>query len=182
MPAVSELVSMGANAEPMATEERYRSVRLVENESESKYGNEGEPMYMLDGESITGGELEALHEVELGIERLHRAHGHLVAFHHNVGRGMNHLAAAESHLTRSEHHELADALRDEYLPRGVIAGDSNEPTAGRWTYDVLENFQRVFLDDIVAFGAEVHETVGDGSWHARERLQERDWKRRARRR
>lgn len=144
-----------------------------------------------DGESVTGAaeglptrvELEALHEVELGIERLHRAHGHLVAFHHNVGRGMTHLAAAEPLLYRCGHPEVADALREEYLPRGVFAdGNPDDPTAGRWTYDVLENFQTVFLKDIVAFGEDIHETIGNGSWHASERLQERDWKRRARRR
>lgn len=36
------------------------------------------------GNDLTETEREALHEVELGIERMHRAHGHLVAFHHNV--------------------------------------------------------------------------------------------------
>ncbi len=167
----------------MATEERHRSVPIVENEGEPISVTDRDPISVNDGESITRVELEALHEVELGIERLHRAHGHLVAFHHNVGRGMNHLAAAEPLLYRCGYPEVADALREEYLPRGVFAcGDPDDPTAGRWTYDVLENFQTVFLNEIVAFGAEVHETIGDGSWHASERLQERDWKRRARRR
>ncbi|WP_227376316.1 hypothetical protein [Haladaptatus halobius] len=59
-------------------------------------------------EEISETEREALHEVELGIERLHRAHGHLVAFHHSTGRAMNHLAAAEDLLHECDHHDLAE--------------------------------------------------------------------------
>lgn len=127
-------------------------------------------------------EREALHEVELGIERLHRAHGHLVAFHHNTGRAMNHLAEAEDLLRECDHHDLADALRDEYLPRGVVApNDSDDVTAGRWSYEILENFQKTFMTDLVAFGETVRATVADNCRHAFERQQERDWKQRARR-
>lgn len=126
-------------------------------------------------------ECDALHEVELGVERLHRAHGHLVAFHHNIGRSMNHLAAAEDRLRECGHVPLADALRDQYLPRGVVSGDAGAGvTAGRWSYDVLEDFQAGFLDDIVDFGAHVVEVVADGHRHPLERRQERDWKGRAR--
>lgn len=121
----------------------------------------------------------ALHEVELGIERIHRAHGHLVTFHHNTGRAMDHLADAESLLRECGYPRLADSLRDEYLPRGVITDvDSTNPNAGRWSYDLLENFQRTFFNDIVTFGDEIHESVANGVRHAFERQQERDWKNR----
>lgn len=127
-------------------------------------------------------ERTTLHEVELGVERLHRAHGHLVAFHHNTGRAMDHLAGAEGLLRECGYDALADRLRDEYLPRGVIAdGDLVDPTAGRWSYDVLESYQEVFYRDVVAFGSEVHDTVANGLRHAFERQQERDWKERSRR-
>ena len=46
-------------------------------------------------DTLTETEREALHEVELGVENLHRAHGHLVSFHHSTGRAMDHLAVAE---------------------------------------------------------------------------------------
>jgi hypothetical protein len=118
-------------------------------------------------------EREALHEVELGLEWLHRAHGHLVSFHHNTGHAMDHLAEAEATFRECGRTDLADALRDEYLPRGVIDED-------RWSYDVLECFQEGFLTDIEGFEARARETVADGRRHVTERAQEREWKTRAR--
>ena len=127
-------------------------------------------------------ELEALHEVELGVERLHRANGHLVAFHHNTGRAMDHLAVAEDLLRECGRDELADELRDRHLPQGVIPSDGgDDPDAGRWSYDVLECFQDGFLADVMAFDEAVHDQVTGGLRHAHERAQEREWKRRARR-
>lgn len=124
--------------------------------------------------AISEREREALHQVELGLEWLHRAHGHLVEFHHNTGHAMDHLAEAEDLLRDCGFDDLADALRDEYLPRGVIDDD-------RWSYDVLECFQADFLADIRAFEAETREQVADGQRHVAERAQEGEWKRRARR-
>jgi hypothetical protein len=134
-----------------------------------------------DYSELTEREREALHEVELGVEHLHRAHGHLVSFHHSTGRAMDHLAAAEDMLREAGHDALADRLRDEHLPRGVVPPcDDDEATAGRWSYDILEKFQETFLDDVVAFGDRVSERVADGRRHVAERRQETEWKRRAR--
>lgn len=136
----------------------------------------------LQYETVNEIDCDALHEVELCIERLHRAHGHLIAFHHNIGRAMNHMAAAEPLFREGGHPDIADTIRDEYLPRGIIAADhSTDPIDGRWSYDILENFQDVFFNDMVDFGHEIHDRVADGSWHAAERQQERDWKRRVQR-
>ncbi|WP_251342238.1 hypothetical protein [Haloplanus halophilus] len=130
---------------------------------------------------LTDAEREALHEVELGVEHLHRAHGHLVAFHHSTGRAMDHLAVAEERLREAGHRRLADRLRDEYLPRGVVPPcEGDGATAGRWSYDILEKFQTTFLEDVVAYGDEVHDRLADGRRHVTERRQEREWKRRAR--
>lgn len=132
------------------------------------------------GSSLGDGERAALHEVELGIEHLQRAHGHLVSFHHAVGRGMDHLATAESKLRDSGYDALADAIRDEYLPRGVI--ESQHPDdRGRWSYDVLEAYEEAFLEDIVAFGRKATERISDGLRHPQERSQEREWRRRSER-
>jgi hypothetical protein len=123
---------------------------------------------------ITGTEREALHELELGIEWLHRAHGSLVAFHHNTGHAMEHVATAEQAFRESGHEQLADAIRDEYLPRGVIDDD-------RWSYDVLESFQHEFLSDVTTFEARARSAVAGGRRHVTERRQEREWKRRSER-
>ena len=128
-------------------------------------------------ERLTQAERDALHEVDLGIERLHRAHGHLVAFHHNTGRGMEHLSAAEVGFRRAGHLDLANSHRDEYLPRGVTrVSESDDPTEGIWSYAILEGFQSSFLDDILAFGETVHSQVANGVRHLNERKQEQEWK------
>lgn len=123
--------------------------------------------------SLSEAEVTALHEIELGMEWFHRAHGHLVAFHHNTGHAMDHLARAEGHLRECGREALADDLRDRYLPQGVIDG-------GRWSYDVLECFQEGLLADLVGLEERARREVADGRRHVSERRQEHVWKRRAR--
>ncbi|WP_135826809.1 hypothetical protein [Halorussus ruber] len=125
------------------------------------------------GADLTDEEVQALHEVELGIEWLHRAHGHLVEFHHATGHAMDHLADAEECLRECGHDGLADRLRDDLLPRGVV-GDT-------WSYSVLEAFQDGPLDSAIAFEMEAREDLADGERHVAERRQEREWKGRSER-
>jgi hypothetical protein len=124
-------------------------------------------------ERPTDRELEAMHELELGLEWVHRAHGHLVVFHHGTGYGVDHLARAEELLRECGHEMLADTLRDEHLPRGVIDGD-------RWSSDVLASFQAGLLAAVLAFEERAREEVTDGGRHAMERRQERRWTERSR--
>lgn len=122
---------------------------------------------------LTPTETEALHEVELATEWTQRAHGHLLAFHHAVGHGMDHLDSAEPKLRESGHERLADRLRDDLLPRGVTDDD-------RWSYDIVEAFQSAFLADVTAFGEDAHDRLADGQRHVAERSQETTWRSRAR--
>lgn len=117
-------------------------------------------------------ERAALHEVELGLEWLQRAHGHLIEFHHATGHGMDHLAAAEELLREAGHEDLADRIRCDHLPTGVTPDD-------RWSYAVLEGFQDGVLADVQAFEAEAREAVAGGRRHVAERRQEREWRDRA---
>lgn len=126
-----------------------------------------------ESSELSDAERSALHEVELGIEWLHRAHGALIEFHHNTGHAMDHFARAEALFRESGATDLADALRDEHLPRGVVDGD-------RWSYDLLEDFQEGFLPEMVEFENEARRMISDGQRHVAERAQERDWKRRVR--
>ena len=125
-----------------------------------------------DGEGLTEVELEALHEVELGLEWLQRAQGYLIEFHHATGHGMDHLALAESRLREAGHDELADDVRDDLLPHGVVDDD-------RWSYDVLEDFQATMLAEATVLERRVREELADGRRHVAERRQERRWKTRA---
>lgn len=119
-------------------------------------------------------EREALHELELGLEWLHRANGHLVAFHHNVGHAADHLATAERLFREADRVAPANVIRDDLLPRGVIDEE-------RWSYDVLEEFQDGLLAEVMRFEAGVRERLVDGQRHVTERRQEDHWKNRSRR-
>lgn len=118
-------------------------------------------------------EREALHEIELGAEWVHRAHGALIEFHHDIGHGMDHFARAEALFRDAGRTELADALRDEQLPRGVDESD-------RWSYELIEDFRDGFLGEILAFEDVAHQRVAGGTRHVAERAQQREWTRRAR--
>ncbi|NKE35374.1 hypothetical protein GWG54_06020 [Natronococcus sp. JC468] len=122
--------------------------------------------------ALTDSEIEALHEVELGLEWLQRAQGCLLEFHHATGHGMDHLDDAERLLRANGHEALADAVRTELLPHGVVDGD-------RWSYDVLEDFQGTLLAETAALEARVRRELADGRRHVPERRQERRWKERA---
>jgi hypothetical protein len=126
----------------------------------------------LPGADLSDAEVEALHEAELGIEWLQRAQGHLLQFHHAVGHAMDHLAEGESALRASGYDDLADRLRDDLLPRGVV-GET-------WSYGLVEAYQNGPLADATAFERETRETVADGRRHVAERQQEWEWNDRTR--
>lgn len=121
---------------------------------------------------LTEAEREALHSIELGVEWIHRAHGNLVEFHHDIGHAMNHLDEAESQLRDCGHQELASMLRKDYLPRGAVDD--------RWTFDLLESFESGFLAELTDFDRLAREDIADGERHVTERQQKRKWQRRAR--
>ena len=122
---------------------------------------------------LTDAECAALHEVELGFEWFQRAQDHLLEFHHATGHGMDHLRDAETLLRSTGHDELANTIRNELLPHGVVDDD-------RWSYDVLENYQATLLAESRALERRVRRELADGERHVRERRQERTWKGRAR--
>lgn len=124
------------------------------------------------GSDLSTAERTAVHEAELGIEWLRRAHGNLLQFHHAVGHAMDHLNAAEPHLREIGQTALANELRDHHLPSGVD-GD-------RWSYELLETFERGLLTDLSRFEESVREEVTDGQRHVPERMQETRWKERCR--
>jgi hypothetical protein len=131
---------------------------------------------MSDGQppALTTEEQTAIHEVEVGLEWMLRAQGHLLAFHHAIGHGMDHLDVAERELRDAGHTALADRIRDDLLPRGVTADD-------RWSYSVVEEFQESFLTPLTEFERETRDVVTDGERHVAERAQERTWRERAKR-
>ncbi|MFB6149367.1 MAG: hypothetical protein ABEJ48_06850 [Halobacteriales archaeon] len=126
-----------------------------------------------DQPDLTDRERAAIHELELGVEWFERAHGNLLAFHHATGHAMDHLREAETRLRACGHESLANQLRDEFLPRGVIDDD-------RWSYDVLETFESLILGDVRDLRRDTLADLTGGRRHVAERAQERRWKERAR--
>jgi len=121
------------------------------------------------GDGLTETQCDALHEIELGLEWLHRAQGHLLQFHHATGHAMDHLADGERLLREAGHDDLADRIRDRHLPQGVTGED-------RWSYAVVEGFQDGMLADVEAFECRAREEIADGRRHVNERRQEREWR------
>jgi hypothetical protein len=123
-------------------------------------------------DELTSRERDALHELQLGVEHVYRAHGRLLGFHHSLGRGMDHLDEAERLLRESGHDDHADVLRDTHLPAGAI-GD-------QWSYELVEDFRHGLLDDITDFEDGVRSDLSGGAEHVTERRQQREWRNRAR--
>lgn len=120
---------------------------------------------------VDGKELEVLHECQLAVEYLHRAHGDLLAFHHAVGHAMDRFAVAERELRATGHEGLADELRDEHLPAGVV-GET-------WSYELVEGFRAGMLASVTDFERELREELADGTPHLHERRQQRRWRERS---
>ena len=114
-----------------------------------------------DDIDLTEEERRALHELQLGVENLYRGYGSLLDFHHAIGRGMDHLHDAEEILREAGHEKRADMLRDEALPTGVLED--------RWTYEIVESFEREFLTEVSGFEQDVREDLADGTEHITER-------------
>lgn len=134
--------------------------------------NDGPASTTDPSDRLSESQRQALHEVELGLEWLVRAQGHLVEFHHATGHAMDHLADAEALLRASGYDGLADQIRDHHLPRGVTAQD-------QWSYAVLEGFQEGLLNDVTAFERRVRDRIANGRRHVNERRQRRRWRGRA---
>lgn len=120
---------------------------------------------------LTATERYALHELQLGVEHVYRAYGHLLAFHHSLGRGMDHLDDAETSLRDAGHTAYADALRDHHLPAGAV-GD-------QWSYELVEDFRHNLLADVSDFENGVRADLAGGEEHVAERRQRREWRARA---
>lgn len=119
---------------------------------------------------LTDTEREALHDLQLGVEYIYRGYGNLLEFHHTIGHGMDYFDDAESKLREAGRTDMADRLRDEQLPTGML----NE----NWTYELVEAFEHDLLADVTAFEDEIREDLADGQKHVSERRQQQAWRER----
>lgn len=126
---------------------------------------------MVASDDISPAEREALHELQLGIEHLHRSYGALLTWHHRVGHAMDHFEVARQCLAEAGHGDHADALRDDVLPAGTVGDD--------WSYEVVEAFRDGFLAEVNAVEGGIRANLADGETHVTERHLQREWRSRA---
>jgi len=116
-------------------------------------------------EGVSDRAVEAAGKLSEAFEYAVRARGHLYSFHQLIGRA-DFLAGDAADLVREAGHgELADRLRTELVGRNVLDG--------RWTFQVVEEFDAVYYERFRAFDDEVREELTGGVRHAYEaRLKE----------
>ncbi len=118
-----------------------------------------------DDLQLTDTEQEALHDMQLGMEYVHRAYGSLLEFHHQLGHAMDRMSDAEDGLREAGHEEWANALRDDHLPAGAVSD--------QWTFELVEEFSTEFLEEVDEFETTVRDELADGVDHVTERRQKR---------
>ena len=96
--------------------------------------------------------IEAAHLVEVATEWVERAFGRLLDAHHDVGHAQLMLLEAADALERAGHPELARRAREEVAPLDVIAG--------RWTYQIVDEFRDHMLSPVRAFDEDVRRAAG----------------------
>ena len=109
--------------------------------------------------------IEAAQLVEVATEWVERAFGRLLDAHHDVGHAQLMLLEAADALERAGHADLARRAREEVAPLDVIAG--------RWTYQIVDEFRDHMLSPVRAFDEEVRRRLAGGVRHRFEARQKR---------
>ena len=82
--------------------------------------------------------IEAVGKLSEGFEYIERARGHLYTFHQLMGRADFLVEEAADKLREAGHPEFADKLVRELVGRNVLDG--------RWTFQVVEEFDDTYYD------------------------------------
>jgi hypothetical protein len=104
--------------------------------------------------------VEANGKFSEALEYLERVRGHLYAFHQLIGRCDLLLDDVVDGLRKAGRDDLADRVRDEVLGRNVLAG--------RWTFQVVEEFDQGYYAAFTGLEREVREQTLDGRRHVYE--------------
>lgn len=109
----------------------------------------------------------AVGKLTAALEVVEQARGVLYGFHRMTGRGDNDLADALDALADAGHAELAEAMRAELFGRNVLAG--------RWTFQVVEDYDDNYWTPLRAWEERVREELMAGRRHVYEaQLKERN--------
>jgi len=96
--------------------------------------------------------IEAVGRVTDALDTVEVARGHLYAFHRMTGSAGREMSEAADLLEKAGHPAEAQQLRDRFVGRDVIDG--------RWTFQVVEEYDGLFYGPFRQFEADVRDLVG----------------------
>ncbi len=111
-------------------------------------------------ERATDAEVQAAGTISEALEKVERARGHLYSFHQLIGAADMSFEEGADQLSASGHETLADRLREELIGLNVIAG--------RWTFQIVEDFDGGYWTTARELDQAVREEVTDGRRHVYE--------------
>lgn len=109
--------------------------------------------------------VEAVGRLTEALETIERARGHLYSFHQLTGEADFKVGDAVDQLRAAGHAEIADRIEREIVGRNVLPG--------RWTFQVVEEYDDVYWSAVRAAEQAVRDELVDGRRHLAEaRLKE----------
>jgi hypothetical protein len=103
-------------------------------------------------EGVSEETVEGVGKLSEAFEYIERAKGHLYSFHQLLGRADFLVEEAAELLRRAGHTEFADRLAADLVGRNVIDG--------RWTFQVVEEFDDVYYEFFRGIERESRELTG----------------------
>lgn len=104
--------------------------------------------------------VEATGKLSEGLEYIHRARGALYEAHQLIGRADFLFEDSADLLRKAGHDELADFVATDVVGRNVLPG--------RWTFQVMEEFDETYYAAVVAAEARVRDQLMAGRRHVYE--------------
>ena len=104
--------------------------------------------------------VEAVGQVSEALEWVERARGRLYDFHQLIGRADLTLGEAADALAAAGHPEVAERLRSAIVGRNVLEG--------RWTFQIVEEFDDGYYADVRAAEQDVRDQLLQGRRHVYE--------------
>jgi hypothetical protein len=108
-------------------------------------------------EGVTDDVIEATGKLSEALEWIERARGRLYDLHQMIGRADFYMGDAADLLDEAGHPELAERLRREVVGRNVLPG--------RWTFQIVEEFDDGYWEPVRAVEREIREALVDGKRH-----------------
>jgi hypothetical protein len=133
---------------------RYRP----SGQEQSVTSPEPDPHARPDGADDTT--VEAVGKLSEALEYLERARGALYEMHQLIGRGDLLVEEAADGLAEAGHEELAERLSEDLVGRNVLDG--------RWTFQIVEEFERVYYEPFRDLEREVRDQLMAGRRHVHE--------------